>query len=95
MSMHLRLKIDARCRLHPRYDPERDGRPAHKDCPGCESLYVIWLYAGIAAKKAENGEGLARSSKSGSQPSTDQLQATHPLMPTAPTASDDNRDEMS
>ncbi len=92
MSLHLRLKIDARCRLHPRYDPERDGRPAQKDCPGCESLYVIWLYGGIAAKKAENGEGLARSIKSDSQPSTDQPQATHPPIPAVTTATGDNRE---
>jgi hypothetical protein len=53
-------------------------------------LYVIHLYAGIAAKKAENGEGLTRPMKSGSQPRTDQSQATHPLTATAPNASDDN-----
>jgi hypothetical protein len=44
--------------MHPRYNPERDGRPEHKDCSGCESLRVIQLYVSIAKKKAEAGEGL-------------------------------------
>lgn len=60
MALRVRLKIDAKCFTHSRYHPDTDGRPAHKNCPGCESLYVIWLYAGIARKKAEHGEGLAR-----------------------------------
>lgn len=44
--------------MHPRYNPERDGRPQHKDCLGCESLHVIHLYTHIARRKAESGEGI-------------------------------------
>jgi hypothetical protein len=58
MSLKIRLRFDGKCSVHPRYNPETDGRPQHKNCPGCESLYVISMYAGIARKKAETGEGL-------------------------------------
>ncbi len=61
MSLRIRFKFDGRCSVHPRYNPEKDGTPQHRACPGCEALYVIWLYNGIAQKKAENGEGLLRS----------------------------------
>jgi len=44
--------------MHPRYNPERDGSPEHKDCSGCESLRAIQLYVSIAQKKAKAGEGL-------------------------------------
>jgi hypothetical protein len=58
MSLKIRFKFDGRCRLHPRYNPETDGQTSHKDCPGCDSLWVIFLYTGIAQKKAESGEGM-------------------------------------
>lgn len=58
MSLKIRFRFDGRCSVHPRYNPERDGRPEHKDCSGCESLRVIALYVSIARKKAEAGEGL-------------------------------------
>ncbi len=58
MSLKIRFRFDGRCRVHPRYNPERDGKPEHKDCSGCESLRVIQLYVSIARKKAEAGEGL-------------------------------------
>jgi hypothetical protein len=58
MSLKIRFKFDGRCRLHLRYNPETDGPAPHKDCPGCESLWVIFLYSRIARKKAENGEGM-------------------------------------
>jgi hypothetical protein len=61
MSLRIRFKFDGRCSVHPRYNPENDGTPQQGDCPGCEALYVIWLYTGIAQKKAEKGEGLLRS----------------------------------
>lgn len=61
MSLRIRFKFDGRCSVHPRYNPDKDGTPQHRDCPGCESLYVIWLYTGIAQKKAEQGEGLLRA----------------------------------
>ena len=61
MSLRIRFKFDGRCSVHPRYNPEKDGTAQHRDCPGCEALYVIWLYTGIAQKKAEKGEGLLRS----------------------------------
>jgi len=58
MSLKIRFRFDGRCNVHPRYNPERDGRPEHKHCDGCESLYVIFLYTAIARRKAESGEGL-------------------------------------
>ncbi len=48
--------------MHPRYNPERDGRPEHGNCSGCEALRVIQLYVSIAQKKARAGEGLIVSS---------------------------------
>ena len=44
--------------MHPRYNPEKDARPQHKDCPGCDSLWVVYLYCRIARRKAEAGEGI-------------------------------------
>lgn len=58
MSLRIRFRFDGRCSMHPRYNPEKDGRPQHKDCPGCESLHVIHLYCHIARRKAESGEGI-------------------------------------
>jgi hypothetical protein len=85
MPLRLRLKIDAACCAHRRYNPEKDGRPAHRDCPGCESLYCIWLYALIARRKAEEGEGLARQIGPRTQePSTDASQAGAAQNATAP-----------
>jgi hypothetical protein len=58
MSLRIRFRFDGRCSVHPRYNPERDGRPQHKDCPGCDSLWVVCLYTGIARRKAEAGDGI-------------------------------------
>lgn len=58
MSLRIRFRFDGRCSVHPRYNPERDGRPQHKDCSGCESLWVIHLYSGIARRKADAGDGI-------------------------------------
>jgi hypothetical protein len=58
MSLKIRFRFDGKCSLHPRYNPETDGRPQHKNCTGCESLYVVSLYTAIARKRAETGEGL-------------------------------------
>jgi hypothetical protein len=58
VSLRIRFRFDGRCSVHPRYNPERDGRPGHKDCPGCESLWVIHLYSAIARRKADAGEGI-------------------------------------
>lgn len=58
MSLRIRFRFDGRCSMHPRYNPEKEGRPQHKDCPGCESLYVIHLYCHIARRKSESGEGI-------------------------------------
>lgn len=58
MSLRIRFRFDGRCSLHPRYNPEKDGRPQHKDCLGCESLFVIHLYSHIARRKANCGEGI-------------------------------------
>ena len=62
MSPRIRFRFDGRCSVHPRYNPEKDGRPQHKDCSGCESLWVIHLYTGIARRKAGDGEGILASS---------------------------------
>jgi hypothetical protein len=58
MSLRIRFRFDGRCSMHPRYNPEKDGSPQHKNCPGCESLWVIHLYCRIARRKAEAGEGI-------------------------------------
>ena len=58
MSLRIRFRFDGKCSVHPRYNPDRDGRPRDRDCPGCEALYVIHLYTRVAMKKAEQGEGL-------------------------------------
>jgi hypothetical protein len=58
MSLKIRFRFDGRCGVHPRYNPETDGRPQHKNCAGCKSLYVISIYTTIARKKADTGDGL-------------------------------------
>ena len=58
MSLRIRFRFDGRCTVHPRYNPVKDGRPQDKNCAGCESLYVIFLYNGIAQRKADSGDGL-------------------------------------
>jgi hypothetical protein len=58
MSLKIRFRFDGRCSVHPRYNPEKDGRPQHQDCPGCDSLWVVYLYTGIARRKAEAGQGM-------------------------------------
>ena len=54
MSLKIRFRFDGRCTRHPRYDPNRDGRPSDGKCEGCESLYVIHLYVKIAKRRAED-----------------------------------------
>ena len=61
MSLRIRFRFDGRCSVHPRYNPERDGKPQHKECSGCETLWVIHLYSGIARRKADAGEGIVVS----------------------------------
>jgi hypothetical protein len=61
VSLRIRFRFDGKCSSHPRYNPERDGTPQHKDCPGCETLWVIHLYSRIARRKAEAGEGITCS----------------------------------
>ncbi|MBV9073150.1 MAG: hypothetical protein JOZ10_05905 [Acidobacteria bacterium] len=63
MSLRIRFRFDGRCSRHPRYNPEKDGRPAHPKCPGCESLYVIALYCGIARRRAAKGDGIIVSNR--------------------------------
>ncbi len=58
MSLRIRFRFDGRCSVHPRYNPEKDGRPQYKDCSGCESLWVIHLYSLIARRKADAGDGI-------------------------------------
>ena len=77
MSLRLRLKVDAKCSVHSRYNPEKDGRPRDSSCPGCESLYSMWLYAGIVQQKAKNGDGLVRQTEPDSvTENTDEFQPT-------------------
>lgn len=61
MSLRIRFRFDGRCSAHPRYNPEKDARPPHNDCSGCESLFVIHLYTRIARRKADAGEGIIAS----------------------------------
>lgn len=63
MSLRIRFRFDGRCSMHPRYNPQKDGRPQHGDCPGCDSLYVISLYSRIARKKAATGDGMIVSNR--------------------------------
>jgi len=63
MSLRIRFRFDGRCSLHPRYNPQKDGRPQHRDCLGCESLYVISLYSGIARRRAATGDGMVVSNR--------------------------------
>jgi hypothetical protein len=74
VSLRIRFRFDGRCSVHPRYNPEKDGRPQHKDCSGCESLWVIHLYTGIARRKAQASEGILVSTPS-LHPSTMELSA--------------------
>jgi hypothetical protein len=41
MSLKIRFRFDGKCSVYPRYKPETDGRPQHRNCQGCESLYVV------------------------------------------------------
>lgn len=74
MAFRVRFRFDGRCSVHPRYSPEKDGRPQHKDCPGCESLWVIHLYTGIARRKGESGDGIIVSRPAVHADSTSELQ---------------------
>lgn len=58
MSLRIRFRFDGKCTRHPRYDPNRDGRPQHGNCEGCESLHVINLYVQIAKRRADKSEGI-------------------------------------
>ena len=53
MSLRIRFRFDGRCSVHPRYNPERDGRPQHKDCSGCESLWASFEPALTKAEEAD------------------------------------------
>jgi hypothetical protein len=70
MALRLHFHFRGRCLAHPRYNPENDGRPKDSSCPGCETLFCIWLYAGIAERKAKTGEGLARQAEPEPEPET-------------------------
>lgn len=63
MSLRIRFRFDGRCSMHPRYNPQKDSRPQHSDCPGCESLYVISLYSRIACRRAATGDGMIVSNR--------------------------------
>ena len=76
MSLRIRFRFDGRCSVHPRYNPEKDGVPQHKECHGCESLHVIHLYCGIARKKAETGEGLSVSHPENQTEPTEKMDAS-------------------
>lgn len=83
MSLRVRFRFDGKCSIHPRYDPARDGRPQHGKCEGCESLYVIYLFTGIAKRRAENSTFIVARFSSGreEQPAADdssQVSETQP-----------------
>jgi hypothetical protein len=61
VSLRIRFRFDGRCSVHPRYNPDKDGTPQHKGCSGCDSLWVIHLYSGIARRKAEAADGIIAS----------------------------------
>jgi hypothetical protein len=63
MSLKVRLRVDARCNRHVRYNPARDGRPG-PGCLGCDDLWVIFTYSEIARKKAENSLEIINTSRS-------------------------------
>ena len=49
----------------------RDGRPSDGKCEGCESLYVIHLYAKIAKRRAEDANLIVvRASSDRDEPKT-------------------------
>ena len=52
------FRFDGSCRTHPTYNPREHGRPTDDNCAGCESLYVVYLFTRIAARKARGGEGI-------------------------------------
>jgi hypothetical protein len=58
MSLRIKFRFHGNCSVHPRYNPEKDGRPQLKDCSGCESLWVIHLYTRIARRKADARDGI-------------------------------------
>jgi hypothetical protein len=89
MSLRVRFRFDGRCRMHPRYNPQQDGSPAHKDCAGCESLYVIFLYSRIARRRAATGDGLVvanREALSGPEAVHDGRDESQPIphLPSSP-----------
>jgi len=65
MSLRVRFRFDGKGSVHPRYGPARNGRPQHGNCEGCESLYVIYLYIGIAKRRAENSNCILARFSSG------------------------------
>jgi hypothetical protein len=75
--MNIMFGFTGNCRMHSSYDPETDGQPADRKCPGCESLYVIWLYTRIAKKRAASGEGLITSNPEKSVQSGTSTEVTH------------------
>ena len=95
MSLHVRFRFDGKCCVHPRYNPENDGRPKDPTCPGCESVFVIWLYLGIARRKAENGEGLARNTEteSGGKDPVESKAAHHGSLETTKSTGETNAPE--
>ena len=54
MSLKIRFRFDGRCSVHPRYNPETDGRPQHKNCAGCES-YTSSPYTQLQGKRPTQG----------------------------------------
>jgi hypothetical protein len=70
--LKIRFHFDGKCRIHPRYNPKEHGSPTDSGCPGCESLRVIYLYTGIAERKALTGDGIVTSYKPWTQPEPEQ-----------------------
>jgi hypothetical protein len=60
VSLKLRLKVDAKCPTHPRYNPQKEDRAPSGDfpCAGCDDLYVIHLYSKVIAKRVNHLSGV-------------------------------------
>lgn len=91
MSLKVRFKFDGRCRLHPRYNPAADGQPQHKDCPGCDSLWVIWLYCKMARRRWDMLEIRLRNLDAAAEPSLDFVQTQYIYDSSGPGRSEEPR----
>jgi hypothetical protein len=76
--------------MHPRYNPEKDGRPQQRNCAGCDALWVIHLYTGIARRKAGSGDGILISRPDTPSNATDKAATTDKPFQLEPKQQDSN-----